>query len=93
MIRYVPCDAIVTGARYGRDPRGLASRPAPSPRFAEGGYVITVTDPAWRGGTTLVAARAGTAVVTVLSTDGPDNGHASAMRLASSLVRVLQGMT
>jgi hypothetical protein len=64
-----------------------------SPRFAEGGYVITVTGPAWRGGTTLVAARAGTAVVTVLSTDGPDNGHASAMRLASSLVTVLQGMT
>ena len=64
-----------------------------SPRFAEGGYVITVTDPAWRSGTTLVAARAGTAVVTVLSTDGADNGHASAMRLASQLVTLLQGMT
>jgi hypothetical protein len=63
-----------------------------SPRFPQGGYVITVTDPAWRGGTTLVAARAGTAVVTVLSTDGADNGHASAMRLASQLVTVLQGM-
>ena len=64
-----------------------------SPRFAEGGYVITVTDPAWRSGTTLVAARAGTAVVTVLSTDGADNGHASAMRLASQLMAVLQGIT
>jgi hypothetical protein len=64
-----------------------------SPRFAEGGYVITVTDPAWRSGTTLVAARAGTAVVTVLSTDGTDNGRASAMRLASQLVSVLQGVT
>jgi len=64
-----------------------------SPRFAEGGYVITVTDPAWRSGTTLVAARAGTAVVTVLSTDGADNGRASAVRLASQLVAVLQGMT
>ena len=64
-----------------------------SPRFAEGGYVITVTDPAWRSGTTLVAARAGTAVVTVLSTDGADNGHASAVRLASQLVSVLQGVT
>jgi len=64
-----------------------------SRRFAQGGYVITVTDPAWRSGTTLVAARAGTAVVTVLSTDGADNGHASAMRLASSLVAVLQGTT
>jgi len=64
-----------------------------SPRFAEGGYVITVTDPAWRSGTTLVAARAGTAVVTVLSTDGADNGRASALRLASQLVSVLQGVT
>jgi hypothetical protein len=64
-----------------------------SPRLGEGGYVITVTDPAWRGGTTLVAARVGTAVVTVLSTDGADNGHASAMRLARSLVGVLQGVT
>jgi hypothetical protein len=68
-------------------------RETASPRFAEGGYVITVTDPAWRSGTTLVAARAGTAVVTVLSTDGADNGHASAMRLASQLVAELQGMT
>jgi hypothetical protein len=64
-----------------------------SPRFTAGGYVITVTDPAWRGGTTLVAARAGAAVVTVLSTEGADNGRASAMRLASQLVAVLQGMT
>jgi hypothetical protein len=64
-----------------------------SPRFAEGGYVITVTDPAWRSGTTLVAARAGTAVVTVLSTDGADNGHSSAMGLAAQLVAVLQGIT
>jgi len=57
------------------------------------GYVITVTDPAWRGGTTLVAARVGTAVVTVLSTDGVDNGHGSAVRLARALVEVLQGAT
>jgi hypothetical protein len=64
-----------------------------SPRLGEGGYVITVTDPAWRGGTTLVAARAGTAVVTVLSTDGADNGRASAVRLARALVSVLRGAT
>jgi hypothetical protein len=64
-----------------------------SSRLGEGGYVITVTDPAWRGGTTLVAARAGTAVVTVVSTDGGDNGHGSAVRLARALVGVLQGVT
>jgi hypothetical protein len=72
--------------------RRATVRETASPRFAEGGYVITVTDPAWRSGTTLVAARVGTAVVTVLSTDGADNGHASAMRLAAQLVSVLQGM-
>jgi hypothetical protein len=88
--------AVATGCPRYTDPqtgrRAMVSEQA-SPRFAEGGYVITVTDPAWRGGTTLVAARAGTAVVTVLSTDGADNGHASAMRLASQLVALLQGMT
>lgn len=64
-----------------------------SPRLGEGGYVITVTDPVWRGGTTLVAVQAGTAVVTVLSTDGADNGRASAVRLARALVAVLRGAT
>lgn len=87
---------VVTACQWYTDPqtgsRATVSEHA-SPRFAAGGYVITVTDPAWRGGTTLVAARAGTAVVTVLSTDGADNGRASAMRLASQLVAVLQGMT
>ena len=46
-----------------------------------------------RSGITLVAARAGTAMMTVLSTDGADNGHASAIRLASQLLSVLQGVT
>jgi hypothetical protein len=88
--------AVATACPWYTDPqtgtRATVSEQA-SPRFAEGGYVITVTDPAWRSGTTLVAARSGTAVVTVLSTDGADNGRASAMRLASQLVAVLQGIT
>jgi hypothetical protein len=62
-------------------------------RLGEGGWVITVTDPAWSNGTTLVAARVGTAVVTVLSTDSADNGHASAMRLTARLVAALRGRT
>ena len=62
-----------------------------SARLGEGGYVITVTDPAWRSGTTLVAAQVGTAVVTVLSTDGANNGHVSAVTLARALVAVLRG--
>jgi hypothetical protein len=88
--------AVATACPWYTDPqtgRRATVREQASPRFAAGGYVITVTDPAWRGGTTLVAARAGTAVLTVLSTDGADNGHASAMRLASQLVALLQGMT
>ena len=87
--------AVATACPWYTDPqtgsRATVSEQA-SPRFVEGGYVITVTDPAWRNGTTLVAARAGTAVVTVLSTDGADNGRASAVRLASQLVALLQGM-
>lgn len=62
-----------------------------SRQLGEGGYVITVTDPAWSSGSTLIAARVGTAVVTVLSTGGADNGHASAMRLTSHLVAALRG--
>lgn len=87
--------AVATACPSYTDPqtgRRATVREKASPRFAEGGYVITVTSPAWRNGTTLVAARVGTAVVTVLSTDGADNGHASAMRLASQLASVLQGM-
>jgi hypothetical protein len=64
---------------------------ASAPLGEGGGYVITVTDPAWSNGTTLVAARVGTAVVTVLSTDGADNGHTSAMRLTAHLVAALRG--
>ena len=86
--------AVATACPWYTDPqtgsRATVSEQA-SPRFAAGGYVITVTDPAWRGGTTLVAARAGTAVVTVLSTDGADNGHASAVRLTAHLVAALRG--
>jgi len=48
-----------------------------SARLGEGGCVITVTDPAWRSGTTLVAAQVGTAVVTVLSTTAPTTATAA----------------
>ncbi len=85
--------AVATACPWYTDPqtgsRATVSEQA-SRRFAAGGYVMTVTDPASRGGTTLVAAQAGTAVVTVLSTDGADNGRSSAMRLASQLVAMLR---
>ncbi|MCX4827495.1 MULTISPECIES: hypothetical protein [unclassified Streptomyces] len=46
-------------------------------------YTITLTDPAWENGTTLIAVRTGSAVVTVMSTDGHDNGAATAKKLAA----------
>ncbi|MER5944834.1 hypothetical protein ABT127_02085 [Streptomyces sp. NPDC001904] len=45
-------------------------------------YRITLTDMAWDNGTTLIAVRTGTSVVTVMSTDGHDNGAATAGKLA-----------
>ncbi|MEU6476001.1 hypothetical protein ABZ858_03745 [Streptomyces sp. NPDC047017] len=45
-------------------------------------YTITLTDSSWENGTTLIAVRRGTAVITVLSTDGHDDGAATAKKLA-----------
>ncbi|MFF3335366.1 hypothetical protein ACFYWX_38495 [Streptomyces sp. NPDC002888] len=53
-------------------------------------YTITLTDTAWENGTTLIAARAGTAVVSVLSTDGGDNGAMSAKKLAEHILVTLK---
>ncbi|PAZ15964.1 hypothetical protein CLM62_10855 [Streptomyces sp. SA15] len=54
-------------------------------------YTITLTDSAWESGTTLIATRVGTAVVSVLSTDGSDNGAASAKKLTQQVVASLKG--
>jgi hypothetical protein len=59
--------------------------------LGDGAYIITLTDPAWQEGSTLVAARVGTAVVTVLSTYGTDNGSASALKLTGQIVAALKG--
>ncbi|GHD95739.1 hypothetical protein [Streptomyces naganishii] len=57
--------------------------------LGDGAYTLTLTDPAWENGTTLIAARSGTDVVSVLSTDGHDNGAATARKLAERLVGAL----
>jgi len=62
-----------------------------TPGLGDGAYTITLTDSAWEGGTTLIAARTGTAVVTVLSTDGKDNGAASARKLTERILGSLKG--
>ncbi|WP_425832847.1 hypothetical protein [Streptomyces fractus] len=52
-------------------------------------YNITLTDPAWENGSTLIAVRKGAAVVTVMSTDGHDNGAATAKKLATKVTGAL----
>ncbi|OKI20140.1 hypothetical protein [Streptomyces sp. CB03911] len=61
------------------------------PAVGDEAYVITLTSPAWKGGTTLVAARVGTAVVTVLASSGTDKGTATATQLAGQLATGLKG--
>lgn len=56
-------------------------------------YTVTLTDSAWESGTTLIATRVGTAVVSVLSTDGHDNGAASAKKLTQQILTSLKGKT
>ncbi|WP_329494332.1 hypothetical protein [Kitasatospora herbaricolor] len=61
------------------------------PAVGDEAYVITLTSPDWKGGTTLVAARVGTAVVTVLASSGTDKGTATATKLAGQLATGLKG--
>ncbi|MFY4718952.1 hypothetical protein [Streptomyces sp. LaBMicrA B280] len=53
-------------------------------------YTMTLTSGRWQNGTTLVAARSGSSVVTVLSTAGTDNGAASAKKLTTTLLAGLK---
>lgn len=62
----------------------------PTPDLGDSAYTITLTDTAWENGSTLIAARVGTDVVSVLSTDGHDNGAATAKKLTERIVASLQ---
>jgi hypothetical protein len=60
--------------------------------IGDGAFVITLTDSAWQNGTTLEAVRVGTAVITVLSTDGSGgNGAGSATKLSTQIAAALKG--
>ncbi|MFJ8350826.1 hypothetical protein ACIQ9J_31600 [Streptomyces sp. NPDC094153] len=61
-----------------------------TPGLGDGAYTITLTDSAWENGTTLVAARVGTNVVSVMSTDGHDDGAATAKKLTKRIVTALK---
>ncbi|MEU8436309.1 hypothetical protein AB0F18_26080 [Streptomyces sp. NPDC029216] len=59
--------------------------------IGDGAWAITETSPAWKGGTTLVAARVGHSVVTVLVSSSTDKGLAGATKLTNQLVDNLKG--
>ncbi|WP_185899667.1 hypothetical protein [Streptomyces sp. WAC07061] len=63
----------------------------PLPGVGDGAWAITQTSTAWQGGTTLVAARVGTSVVTVLASSAKDSGLAGGTKLAKQLTASLQG--
>jgi len=53
-------------------------------------YTITLTSDAWETGTTLIATRVGTNIVSVLSTDGAHNGASSAKKLTTQITNSLK---
>jgi len=53
-------------------------------------YTMTLTSGTWQNGTTLIAARSGNSVVTVLSTAGSDNGAASAKKVTTTVLAALK---
>ncbi|MBW8798278.1 MAG: hypothetical protein JF597_33260 [Streptomyces sp.] len=53
-------------------------------------FTMTLTSGYWENGTTLVAARSGSSVVTVLSTAGSDNGAASARKVTTTILSALK---
>ncbi|MEU0003197.1 hypothetical protein ABZ079_02520 [Streptomyces sp. NPDC006314] len=54
-------------------------------------YTMTLTSGAWETGTTLIAARSNSTVVTVLSTAGSGNGAATAKKLTTQILGSLKG--
>jgi tRNA(Ile2) C34 agmatinyltransferase TiaS len=55
-------------------------------------YTMTLTSGHWQNGQTLIAARSGNSVVTVLSTAGGDNGAASAKKVTAEILDALKGL-
>ncbi|MFG2354561.1 hypothetical protein [Streptomyces sp. NPDC048521] len=54
-------------------------------------FTMTLTSGAWENGTTLIAARSGNTVVTVLSTAGSDDGAATAKKVTTRVLKSLKG--
>ncbi|MEU6217367.1 hypothetical protein ABZ845_07575 [Streptomyces sp. NPDC047022] len=54
--------------------------------LGEEAYTVTLTDSGWQNGTTLIAARTGKNVISVMSTAGHDNGAATAKKLTEQIL-------
>ncbi|MHC5903437.1 hypothetical protein ACVNF4_05915 [Streptomyces sp. S6] len=67
----------------------ITGTPGPT-ALGDDAFTITLTSDAWETGTTLIAARTGTNIVSVLSTDGAPNGAAGAKKLATQVVNSLK---
>ncbi|WP_405582414.1 hypothetical protein [Streptomyces sp. NBC_01190] len=64
----------------------------PLPGIGDGAYKVTLSCPGWQSGNTLIAARVGTAVVSVLSTDGSaGDGSGTAKKVAAHIAAGLKG--
>ncbi|MEU2423884.1 hypothetical protein ABZ619_23130 [Streptomyces sp. NPDC007851] len=61
-----------------------------TPGLADEAYTMTLTSGYWENGTTLIAARSGNSVVTVLSTAGSDNGAATAKKVTATALSALK---
>ncbi|MEU5314498.1 hypothetical protein [Streptomyces sp. NPDC021562] len=61
-----------------------------TPGLADEAYTMTLTSGSWENGTTLIAARSGNSVVTVLSTAGTDDGAASARKVTTTVLAALK---
>ncbi|MFE2850279.1 hypothetical protein ACFXJO_04000 [Streptomyces lavendulae] len=81
------CPGYTDGATHAK----VTVAEKPLAGVGDGAWVITETSSAWQGGTTLVAARVGTSVVTVLVSSSTDNGAAGGTKLAKQLVASLKG--
>ncbi|MFI9806266.1 hypothetical protein ACIHEJ_18240 [Streptomyces sp. NPDC052301] len=63
---------------------------ASTPGLGDEAYTMTLTSGYWENGTTLIAARSGKSVITVLSTAGGDNGAASAKKVTTRILDSLK---
>ncbi|MGF1237401.1 hypothetical protein ACQSME_09085 [Streptomyces sp. 2-6] len=61
-----------------------------TPGLGDEAYTITLTSNSWENGSTLIAARVGTGVLTLMSTADSDNGAAAGRKVAAQVVQSLQ---